>query len=475
MAQRNFVTRFGEAVRHVLTPQTTTRGYDGARLMTDRNARFGPYVSEASASTYRLRQRSRYYGENNPYFQAAIRALATNAVAAGIVAASTHPDPATRALLSQLFAQFAARADFDGLTNLGGLESAFMSDLARDGEALAIMRNTDAGLAIQRLPVEFLDETQTRDLGGGAYIQNGVEFGPEGRRAYHIFPSAPANSSAQTIQSIRVPAEDVLHIFEARGAGQCRGTPWGAAALKRIGEIDQLEDALLVGTKTAAMMCAFITDEFGSSTLPFDGEQSGSTLTSGMEPGAILNMGAGKKITTTAPAQAAQGVEFLASQIRAVASAFGVPPHLIDSDYSRANYSSLRASLVSYAARLDQIVHTILVPQLLNRIWRRWITTEILRGAIAAPDFETNPDVWFGVEWFPPAPPVADEIKAAQADVLQITNGLKSRSQAIRERGYVPEALDEERAADAERATAMGLDKPATAKSDEKKKESENV
>ncbi len=466
MARASILRNFRRAIARAISPDIARR-YDGARLISDRNARFTTYAGEVTAAAGLLRNRSRYLAENNSYFQAAIRTLAKDLVGAEIVPGSTHPDPAVQKLLAESWARFSASADFDGVTNLGGLEAALVADMARDGDGLAIMRNTPAGLRIQRLAAEMLDDSQTRDLGNGAFIQNGVEFDSTGIVAFWIFPAAPANAFAAHIQSVRVPVEDVLHLFEPRGPGQCRGVPWGASALKRMSEIDQLEDALLVGNKTAAMLCGVVTDEFSSGALPFDGDQNGSTLTSGLEPGTLLNLGAGKKVTFSTPSQSAQGVEFLASQLRAVASAFGVPPHCVDSDYSKANFSSLRASLVSYAARLDQIVHTILVPQLLNRIWRRWITTEILRGAIEAPDFESNPEPWFGVEWFPPAPPVADEIKSAQADALQIANGLKSRSQAIRERGYAPEALDAERAADAQRAAALGLDAAASSQDED--------
>lgn len=461
MAQRSFFQRVGQAARYVVAPQSFARRYDGARIMTDRNARFTTYAGETAVASYRLRDRSRYYTENNAYFAAATRALATNLVGAAIVPASLHPEPATQALLAQQWATFSDQVDFEGVTNMGGMQFALAADMVRDGEALAIMRNTADGLRVQRLAAEMLDDSQTRDLGNGAYIQSGVEFDSSGHKvALWIFPHAPGNTSAQSVESVRVPLDDVIHMFEPRGPGQCRGLPWGSAALKRIGEIDQLEDALLTGNKTAAMFCGVVTDEFSSAPLPFDGEQNGSTLVSGLEPGTLLNLGAGKKVTFSTPNQSQQGVEFLASQLRAVASAFGVPPALIDSDYSKANYSSLRASLVTYAARLDSIVHTIIRPQLLDRIWRRWITAEILRGAIDAPDFESNPERWFGVEWFPPAPPVADEIKAAQADKLQIEMGVKSRGQAIRERGYSPEALDAERRTDAQREKSLGLEAP---------------
>ncbi|GIK48504.1 MAG: phage portal protein [Alphaproteobacteria bacterium] len=460
MKRRPFLQRAGDALAWTFAPDSVVkRRYDAARLVSDRNARFSTFAAETPAALNQARSRERYYGESNAYVRAAHRALVTHLVGAGIVAASTHPDAATQAMLADAWGRFCNECDSDGLTNLGGLQSALTLDMIRDGEGLALMRNTSRGLRIQRLAPDQIDDAQTRDLGGGAFIQSGVEFDSEGQKvAYHLFPANPANASGMQVQSVRVSADDVLHVFEQRGAGQCRGLPWGVAAIKRVGEIDQLEDALLVGAKVGAMLAGFISDDMGAAPFPFDAEtQDGSQITAALEPGTLQRLGPGQKVTFTSPQQAAQGVEFLASQVRAIASAYGVPPQFVDSDYARTNFSALKSALAVYAARLDQIVHTILRPMLLDRIWRRWVTTEILAGRIEALDFESNPDAWFGAEWFAPAPPVADDFKAAQADVLQIQNGLKSRAQAIRERGYAPEALDAERAADAQREEALGL------------------
>jgi lambda family phage portal protein len=458
MAAAPFSRRVGDALAYAFAPKALKRRYEAARIMSDRNARFTTHAVEVPAALQQVRSRSRAYDANNAYYNAAHRALMTHLVGAEIVGASTHPDAATQALIADAWTEFCNACDFDGLTNMGGLQAALVADMIRDGEGVAVMRNTPDGLRVQRLAPDQIDGSKTEDLGGGAFIQNGIEFDANGQRvAVWLFPANPANAFAAQIQSVRVDAADVIHIFEQRGAGQCRGMPWGAAALKRVGEVDQLEDALLVGAKVAAMFCGVVTDEFGAGAFPFEGEQNGSQITQALEPGTLINAGAGKKVQFSAPAQAAQGVEFLSSQVRAIASAFGVPPQFVDSDYSRANFSSLRSSLAIYAARLDQIVHTILRPMLLDRLWRRWITTEVLAGRIEAPDFESNRAAWFGVEWFPPAPPTPDDLKAAQADVLQIQNGLKSRAQAIRERGYSPQALDAERAADAQRAETVGL------------------
>jgi lambda family phage portal protein len=451
----NFLQRAGQGLAWAFAPQ---RKYDGAGRGMDRNARYLSVGSETLAAATRLRDRSRYYFANNAWWASSIRALQVGLVGAGIVPASMHSDTAVQKLLAAKWEEFSQVADADGRTDLPGIESQIVLHMTRDGEALAQMLNTADGLRVRTLPPEALDESKNADLGDGAHITGGVEFSSAGiRTAYWLFTELPSDVFAASIQSVRVPAEDILHVYESHGSGQVRGIPWGANALTRIGEIDQLENALLVGSKIAGLHAGFITDEMGTASFPFDGEQSGSEMTVSMEPGTVRRLGPGQKITFNSPQQSSQGVEFLASQLRAIASSFGVPAYLIDSDVSKANFSSLRAALVAYAARLEQVQYGVLIPQFMRPIYRRWITTEILRGAIDAPDFESRAEDWLGAQWFPPAATVADESKQAESDIKQIDAGLMSRKQAVAARGYSVDALDEERAADLAREKSLGV------------------
>lgn len=59
----------------------------------------------------------------------------------------------------------------------------------------------------------------------------------------------------------------------------CLGSRPCCCALAR----DQLEDALLVGVKVAAMHTGFLTDMNGTWMLPYDGSQAGNILESGSE------------------------------------------------------------------------------------------------------------------------------------------------------------------------------------------------
>lgn len=54
-----------------------------------------------------------------------------------------------------------------------------------------------------------------------------------------------------------------------------------------------------------------------------------------------------------------------------------------------------------------------------------------------------------------------DPLKDQQAEILAITNNLKSRSMVVAEAGYDAEEIDRQIAADQSRATALGI-APAT-------------
>lgn len=62
-----------------------------------------------------------------------------------------------------------------------------------------------------------------------------------------------------------------------------------------------------------------------------------------------------------------------------------------------------------------------------------------------------------GCGWLPPKWNWVDPQKDARAEIEQIEAGLKSRTQALAERGYDAEQMDAEIAADRGREQALGL------------------
>ena len=126
-------------------------------------------------------------------------------------------------------------------------------------------------------------------------------------------------------------------------------------------------------------------------------------------------------------------------------------------DVRQANYSSLRAELVEFRRRVEQLQHGVIAHQLCRPIWARWMEAAVLAGALDLPGFASAPARWRAVQWIPPRWDWVDPLKDIQAQVLAIDAGLLSRRKAVEATGYDIEEIDRENAADAARAAGLGL------------------
>lgn len=423
------------------------------------NPAFGSYAPETTAGSAVIARKARYAAENNPWCNNGIAAWVTALVGAGIVPTPQHPNRETRRRIQAAFNRWAAVADFDGLTDFHGLIAAAARSMIVSGEAFIQLVTTDDGLRLRLIAPEQVDIAQTTELASGGRIIAGVEFDAEGRRvAYWVRPVDPTAIFEGYAPPVGVPAADMMHLFRPLGPGQVRGVSWLAPVLIRAGELDQLDDALLVAAKVAAMFAGFLVDQNGTATgLPFDGITAGSIMETGLEPGTLKVLPSGFDIRFSGPQNAQQTVDFAKLQLRGIAAGLGVPEYLLTGDLTGANYSSLRAGLLEFRRRVEAVQFQTIVPQVLAPLWQRFITTAVLTGEIYAPDFEGSADDWFACEWIPPAQEWIDPEKDAKATAEMISAGLTSRRRAVAAQGYSVEELDAEITADRAREKDLGL------------------
>ena len=424
----------------------------GRRFENWRSSNFGAINTEVLAAAPAVRGRARHFAENNAHASNGVTAWVTALVGAGVYPASQHPNRESRRAAMAAYKRWAKKCDADGRTDFYGLQAAAVRGMIVDGESFVQLIQTESGLKLRIIPAELVDAQHSVDFGNGKRIVAGIELdATDSVVAYWVKPTRSTDAFAGYGNPVRVPAEDMLHLFVPHGPGQLRGISWLAPILLRLGELDQLEDALLVGIKVAAMHSGFLVDQNGTGTIPYDGQQQGNILEGGLEPGTLKVLPSGMDIRFNSPQQAQQSIEFVQHQLRAIAAGLGLPAHLLDGDMRQANYSSLRASLVAFRQRVEQIQFHTIIPQLLNPIWERVATSAVLDGEI------TLDDDFSAVEWYPPALPWVDPAKDADAVATEIAAGLKSRRQAVAERGFDIESLDAEIAADREREATLGL------------------
>ena len=252
-----------------------------------------------------------------------------------------------------------------------------------------------------------------------------------------------------------MPAADVLHVYRPIDAGQIRGLPHVAPAMVRLFLLDQYDDAELDRKKTAAMFAGFITKTAPEEPMMGEAEADpdGAAIAS-LEPGTMQVLLPGEDVRFSSPADVGGGYEaFQYRTLLAVSASLGLPYHLVTGDVRQANYSSLRAELVEFRRRVGQLQHGVIVHQLCRAVWRRWLETAALSGALDLDD----PVAARPVQWIPPRWDWVDPLKDIQAQVLAMEAGITSRRKVVEGTGYDIEEVDRENAADAKRAAGLGL------------------
>lgn len=191
--------------------------------------------SEVAGAGASVRSRARYLAVNNPWLAQAVANWAGALVGPGITPTPKHPDAATRKALVTAWNLWAEEADADGRTDFNGMQADIARGLVIDGEAFLQVITTEDGPRLRLLPPELVDESMTRELSGGAVIVQGVEFDGGGHRvAYHVLPSRPHDQFATYAPPVRIPADQVLHVFKPLAAGQVRGVSWLRQPLPRM-------------------------------------------------------------------------------------------------------------------------------------------------------------------------------------------------------------------------------------------------
>lgn len=415
-----------------------------------------------------LRARSRDLVRNNPYANNATTSFAAHAIGAGIKPSSLIEDADLKDRIQRLWLAWTDEADADGLTDFYGLQSIAARAVFEAGECFFRLRprRPSDGLVVplqlQMLPSEQLPFTHSETLPNGNEVIFGIEFDRLGRRvAYHFLRQPPGDVRQNADHSrVRVPANQVLHIFNPVAEGQIRGVPWLTPAMTRLWLLEQYDDAELDRKKVAAMFAAFVTKPSPEEMM---GEDSASkdhdnAALIGLEPGTLQMLLPGEDIKFSDPADVGGSYEaFQYRTLLACCSAMGVPYTNVTGDLRQANYSSLREGKLEFRRRMEQFQHNVMIFQMCRPVWRRWMEDAVLSGALDIGDFAQTPGRYLPAKWIPPKWDWVDPLKDRKAEIEAINAGLKSRSDVIESEGYDAEEVDRRIAADRAREEALGL------------------
>jgi lambda family phage portal protein len=407
-------------------------------------------VSQSLAAAGPISKRADWLVNNSPTAASFVECWISS-LSAAPTARSQHPNEATRSLLEKSWNRFALQCDAEGNGDLGGYLAKAVRTLVVSGDAFTHMIIRDRQLRLKLLNSEQVWRPLTRIEPNGHRIFAGVEVNPDGRRvAYWTLPQQPDLPWAIYPLPERISADDMLHVFTAQFPGAVRGLSWLTPIAARLLELDKLEDAILARMNVAALFSGFIRDLDGTTGIVAE-TQIGHTGKNelSMEPGTLRVLPPGTDIVfpqnlpDIGPADG-----FLRHILRSIASGGGVPSSLLTGDLSDVNYSSSRLGLEQFKRAVARVQKSHLVAQLLQPVWERFVTVEILSGRLAARDFEQNPENYYSVEFRWPGWASLDPVKDAQADDLALRNHLKSRAEIVAARGRDIADVDREIDAD---------------------------
>lgn len=419
-----------------------------------------------------LRNRSRDLRRNNPTVWKGLVTKVAEIVGTGFTPRCAWADKTKRAEIHTLWRRSAKQLDADGSTNFAGLLQVALAEMFVGGEALLRFRRRLPGdvdahgrpllvpFQVQVLPGDFLPTHKTEDVNQSVRIRAGIELNAIGRRvAYHLYREHPGDyDSRNTGELARVPATEILHLYELIEPGQLRGEPALARIIRRASMRDGYLDASLQRIAIASLFAGFVTAP-EDSDVPQDVDADGQVT---WEPGMLTRLRNGETITFPTMPDVGAGLDAF---VRAVqldeAAGMGIPYEYLTGDLSRVNFSSIRAGIVTFRRQAEQLIFNTIVPKL-DALWAEWITAAVTSGAIELPGFETAAGraEAFDVEWSPQAwdwvDPEADMNATAQA----IDYGIISRRQVRRDLGYDNDAMEAEIAE--ERGAGFGVAPAAT-------------
>lgn len=415
------------------------------RLGTDANAAAGLNALPI------LRAQARDLVRNNPWARQGLRRLVANTVGWGIRPKATGP---AADLITQAWRDWAetTQCDAAGRLTMYGIQSQVMRTVAEAGEILIRRRwrlpqdGLRVPMQLQLLEPDFLDTARDGILGdaGGPIIQ-GIEFDAIGRRAFYwLFDRHPGSvasfgTGAGGFNPIskRIPAADVLHVYDQERAGQVRGVSWFASVDVRLHDFHEFSDATLMKAKIAACMAAFVTDPGdGSTSLAQNGtDRTTNQPTDTFEPGMILNLPPGKSVTVANPPAATDHASYSTSLLREIAAGIGLTYEDLTGDLSQVNYSSARLGRLAHQQDVHHWRWNMLIPQLCTPAWD-WMLQAM---NLANENVGSAP-----AEWHPAPMPLLDVDKESSAYQRRVRNGQLTWPQMVRELGEDPDKMLDE-------------------------------
>jgi len=427
------------------------RNYAGAatsRLTSDWVSQGTSADSEVKNSLRILRNRARSLVRDSDFAKSALRAVKNNVIGQGIkhqaqvrMVRGGRLDERLNSLIEYEWKKWgkAKNCHAGGTLSWSDIQRLCLNSMIESGEVFVRFVYQEFGdskvpFGLEILEADFLDDDYTGLESNGNRVRMGVEINEWGRPvAYHFLTYHPGDyqfsyGNIAQKRRIRVPAEEIIHLYAAERPGQTRGVTAFASAIMRLNNLKGYEEAEIIAARASSAMMGFVRTP--DQELFEDGTYDDQSVLD-FAPGSIRRLAPGEEMQFFSPSRPDDAfTPFVAQMLRAVAAGVGCSYTQVSSDFSQSNYSSSRLELLETRAHY-RTLQQYMIETLCQRVYEKWMDMAVMSGALRLPGFDMDPDRYYESKWIAPAAQFVDPQKEAEAYKSLVRSGIMTLSQVI--------------------------------------------
>jgi lambda family phage portal protein len=359
-----------------------------------------------------------------------------------------------------LWDTFAENPNLDGYGTLENTQDAWNGGLF-DGEIFTRMiikqrKGQTIPLVLQNISREYLDPTYTGNQDSNT--RNGITFNSEGAPTIYNFTKRFVKTEFNSFDKVQVPADEILHIFIRQEVNQWRGIPILASILLPLYELDDLTDATVAKQKNAQAIGWIIKKTnptaamaVGSALTVIDpndiDESTGKTrVISQTSGGGTQYLNSNEDIAFSKVDDiGTQLVDLIKFELHKIAASAGMSYTTLTGDLSGISFSALQQVAIDMKITAEYIYKLYTINLGLRPLCYKF---RELAGIYVSKNLSTCIPVF----QYPRRYSV-NELKDAQADVLELQNKLTTFDKVLEERELTIEDIQE----DLKRQEAAGI------------------
>ena len=355
---------------------------------------FGVTAFDLRTQLWTIRRRCREAAKNDPYVVRALQLYRNNVIGAQGIKISmdvpgangeTDIDASDRIEKAwRTWAESPEYCDVEGRKTLVQILQLAVRNWKLEGEAIIHIAHSGYNpfgveLKVYRpdsLALDIIRPASRTDYA----IYNGVEVDDYGRPRAFWFRREMLPNGTFTGEPYRVPARQILHLFDQEEAEQTRGVPVFASVLKDLRIAHGYDIAELIAARVDAARVGSWKQEDGGDPSRIADTTSGFGLTQSTEPGEDRVIPIGWDYKPDAPSRPNAGYgQFKKDVLRRIASGLSVSYNTLANDLEGVSYSSIRAGTLE-DREVYKLMQQTVIDQILRPLFRRrggWLESYI--------------------------------------------------------------------------------------------------